>query len=175
MQDLFRYSQLPPVPENPIEIESESEDEPVEAVAVAFGPSNRAEKLPPIHYSQIDGDPCHQCRRKSNKPKMSCRNKDPQCNNKYCISCVQRYVRVSAMISNRELYSQDAYRTDTISPSRNTAEPSSVLAAKVIVTAVPVFGQADYSNSSNWMRTRTSSECLSTQPRLRPTFRSTSR
>ena len=92
VQDLFRYSQLPPVPENPIESETESEDEPFEVAATASVAKIRPEKLPPVHYSQLDGDPCHQCRRKSTKPKMSCRNKDPQCNLKYCNTCVQRYV-----------------------------------------------------------------------------------
>ena len=38
--------------------------------------------------SQLVGDHCHQCRRKSDKPKMRCRNK--ACGLAYCVTCVQR-------------------------------------------------------------------------------------
>jgi hypothetical protein len=38
----------------------------------------------------LPGDSCHQCRRKSEKPKMKCRNVDPMCRAIFCESCCRR-------------------------------------------------------------------------------------
>jgi hypothetical protein len=38
----------------------------------------------------IPGDPCHQCRRKSEKLKMRCRNVDPVCRAVFCETCCKR-------------------------------------------------------------------------------------
>jgi hypothetical protein len=80
VQTLFRYTEIPAVPENPTVTESEESDLEVVEIAPVMRP-----KVP---YSQLMGDHCHQCRRKSDKPKMSCRNK--ACGLKYCVTCVQR-------------------------------------------------------------------------------------
>ncbi|WVQ64759.1 uncharacterized protein L199_002927 [Kwoniella botswanensis] len=42
-------------------------------------------------YSLIPGEPCHQCRRKSDKPKMKCRNVNPICRATFCETCCKRY------------------------------------------------------------------------------------
>nr|XP_019048667.1 hypothetical protein I302_02440 [Kwoniella bestiolae CBS 10118]OCF27597.1 hypothetical protein I302_02440 [Kwoniella bestiolae CBS 10118] len=41
-------------------------------------------------YSLLPGDPCHQCRRKSDKPKMKCRNVNPICRATFCETCCKR-------------------------------------------------------------------------------------
>lgn len=41
-------------------------------------------------YSLIPGQACHQCRRKSEKPKMQCRNVHPACRATFCESCCKR-------------------------------------------------------------------------------------
>jgi hypothetical protein len=41
-------------------------------------------------YSLISGQACHQCRRKSEKPKMQCRNVNPACRAAFCESCCKR-------------------------------------------------------------------------------------
>lgn len=38
----------------------------------------------------LPGDPCHQCRRKSEKPRMKCRNVDPLCRASFCETCCKR-------------------------------------------------------------------------------------
>jgi hypothetical protein len=154
VQTLFRYSEIPPVPENPIESESEVE-ELTQDIEVPVTPG------PKLHYSQLAGDHCHQCRRKSTKPKMSCRNK--ACGLKYCVTCVQRLVqaaitcRLTALsadphssvhpslplydVARRIRANAFAMRgkktgADTTSPSKSTAGPSSALDAKGTATAV---------------------------------------
>ncbi|ORY34354.1 hypothetical protein BCR39DRAFT_517877 [Naematelia encephala] len=42
-------------------------------------------------YSLIPGETCHQCRRKSEKRKMKCRNVDPVCRAVFCETCCKRY------------------------------------------------------------------------------------
>ncbi|WWC85764.1 uncharacterized protein L201_000630 [Kwoniella dendrophila CBS 6074] len=42
-------------------------------------------------YSLIQGEACHQCRRKSDKPKMKCRNVNPICRATFCETCCKRY------------------------------------------------------------------------------------
>ncbi|WWC66882.1 uncharacterized protein I206_100789 [Kwoniella pini CBS 10737] len=42
-------------------------------------------------YSLIPGETCHQCRRKSDKPKMKCRNINPICRATFCETCCKRY------------------------------------------------------------------------------------
>ncbi|WVF66228.1 hypothetical protein IAT40_000968 [Kwoniella sp. CBS 6097] len=42
-------------------------------------------------YSLIPGQACHQCRRKSEKRKMKCRNVNPVCNATFCETCCKRY------------------------------------------------------------------------------------
>ncbi|WWC58067.1 uncharacterized protein I303_100602 [Kwoniella dejecticola CBS 10117] len=42
-------------------------------------------------YSLIPGEACHQCRRKSDKPKMKCRNVNPLCRANFCETCCKRY------------------------------------------------------------------------------------
>ncbi|WVQ93850.1 hypothetical protein IAU59_000928 [Kwoniella sp. CBS 9459] len=42
-------------------------------------------------YSLIPGQACHQCRRKSDKRKMKCRNVNPVCNATFCETCCKRY------------------------------------------------------------------------------------
>ncbi|KAK6905160.1 hypothetical protein I203_105980 [Kwoniella mangroviensis CBS 8507] len=42
-------------------------------------------------YSLIPGESCHQCRRKSDKPKMKCRNVNPICRATFCETCCKRY------------------------------------------------------------------------------------
>ncbi|WRT63660.1 uncharacterized protein IL334_000583 [Kwoniella shivajii] len=42
-------------------------------------------------YSLLPGEPCHQCRRKSDKPKMKCRNVNPICRATFCETCCKRY------------------------------------------------------------------------------------
>ncbi|ORX34647.1 hypothetical protein BD324DRAFT_634335 [Kockovaella imperatae] len=42
-------------------------------------------------YSDLPGAACHQCRRKSEKLKMQCRNVDPLCRALFCETCCQRY------------------------------------------------------------------------------------
>ncbi|OCF40078.1 hypothetical protein I317_06091 [Kwoniella heveanensis CBS 569] len=42
-------------------------------------------------YSLIPGQACHQCRRKSEKRKMKCRNVNSVCNATFCETCCKRY------------------------------------------------------------------------------------
>lgn len=41
-------------------------------------------------YSELPKGTCHQCRRRSDKPKMQCRNVDPECMNLFCSTCCRR-------------------------------------------------------------------------------------
>ena len=49
-----------------------------------------AEKL--TIFQSIPGETCHQCRRKSEKLKMKCRNVNPICRANFCETCCKRYV-----------------------------------------------------------------------------------
>lgn len=74
----FKYFKLPPVPEHP----------EVPRPKTAFELDEQRARFKYGHYSEIPGESCHQCRRKSDKPKMKCHSKDPDCGLEYCKSCV---------------------------------------------------------------------------------------
>lgn len=75
----FKYVKLPPVPENPV----------VARPKTAFELDEQRARFKYGHYSEIPGETCHQCRRKSDKAKMKCHSKDPDCGLEYCKSCVE--------------------------------------------------------------------------------------
>ncbi|CAK9781349.1 hypothetical protein CC85DRAFT_282836 [Cutaneotrichosporon oleaginosum] len=71
-------------------VEDESEDEPTPTpVPVQAGspPQESVKKK----YSDLPEGTCHQCRRRSDKPKMRCRNIEGGCENLFCETCCRRY------------------------------------------------------------------------------------
>jgi hypothetical protein len=115
--DKFEPGNLPPVPTSPKDPEtvrvisragsSPSEAEPeVRIVAKGWSlgsyenyavsrrrglwrPSPSLIRHSTSRMQDIPGEACHQCRRRSELPKMKCRNKDPTCGLSFCDQCVR--------------------------------------------------------------------------------------
>lgn len=66
------------------------EEAAAEAMEMSVEPPTPAVPASKIPYSALPEGTCHQCRRRSDKPKMQCRNVEPQCRNLFCETCCKR-------------------------------------------------------------------------------------
>lgn len=63
---------------------------PSEPTPYSVGQRRLAYMRTTLIEQMIPGDACHQCRRKSDKPKMKCRNINPACRAVFCETCCKR-------------------------------------------------------------------------------------
>ncbi len=74
-----------------VDVEEEPETVAQEVVEVEPpSPSPPDEPGAKKKYLDLPRGTCHQCRRRSERPKMRCRNMDPECKNLFCESCCKR-------------------------------------------------------------------------------------
>ncbi|BEJ15831.1 hypothetical protein CspHIS471_0504360 [Cutaneotrichosporon sp. HIS471] len=73
-------------------IDVEEEREAATRAAMELGtPTPPPEPAVKKKYSELPEGTCHQCRRRSAKAKMRCRNVNPECKNLFCETCCKRY------------------------------------------------------------------------------------
>lgn len=75
-----------------VDIERARAEEAAEAIEMSVEPSPMPCSVPASKkaYSEMPQGTCHQCKRRSDKPKMACRNVDPECKNLFCDTCCKR-------------------------------------------------------------------------------------